>query len=262
MKLTTFTNAPIDEVVCSVHFSSEKPLRTVDLGLFWQSIQTDFPNVTDQPPLRTIHQSAPGEELSIDIPTLPPIRRIWFEKADNTRLIQIQAGQFHYNWRRRQPDQEYPRYETVITEFMETWSRFQNWCKTNNPGHLQATNYELSYINHISASNGLTTPERCHELLKYMYSVKSSCLPDLHWFSHDLVFRMPQERGQLVVSTRLGQRNPDLTPVVTVRLTAQGYNRSESLTDWFAEARSMIVGGFTDLTTVHAHEIWGLQHDL
>ena len=259
MTATTFRNPPIDEVVCSVYFASERPMRTVDIGVYWESIQSDFPGVSDQAPIAIIKTVAAQQEIEIDIPTLPPLRRVWFESADGTRLIQIQSGQFHYNWRRRQGNQQYPRYEKVVTEFLDAWERFSSWSKDHGPGNLKPSQYELSYINQLSGANGLTTPGRCHELLRYMAKIDNGTLPEPVGISNDLIFPVSEGNGQFHISTRQGIRIPESIPVITVRLTARGYSEKSSLRDWFANARNLIVSSFRDLTTAKAHEIWGLE---
>ena len=68
----------------------------------------------------------------------PPTQRYWFLTEDGTKLVQVQADRFMFNWRQVKGDEIYPRYESLVPEFqslLETFLRYAaetaavDWCE-------------------------------------------------------------------------------------------------------------------------------------
>jgi hypothetical protein len=61
--LPDFDNPPVVETVLSAQFERLTALRTVHLGLFWQRVRSEFPNVEEHPALAAIFEQA-GEPVT------------------------------------------------------------------------------------------------------------------------------------------------------------------------------------------------------
>lgn len=263
MRLPSFSQPPIDEVVCGVHFKPQRPLRTVDVGTYWSAISSEFPQAEDRPPMPTIQQPASTIALS----PVPPLRRVWLSSADGTRLIQVQENGFHYNWRKRAEDQQYPRYESVVQEFLNQWNSFSDWAASGWPEKLHPYRYTLTYVNQISSANGWSEPNDTSKILRFLNKMDGKFFNKLEAFACELRSNLPDNLGTLVVSARHGMKMPDPVmpgaspvPVLRVEINAFSGDINEMIPRaWFDVARNAIVNGFAELTTEYAHGIWGLE---
>lgn len=268
MSLPTFKKPPVIEVACGVQFTSSRPIRTVDLGLFWAYVQADYPDTLDQPPLPEIPDPQPGAqqfevEFGFGPQPPPPLRRVWMISKDKSRLIQLQDNRFHYNWRRVNEGDPYPRFEAISAGFVKEWSRFEEWTRTVEIASVQPQRYELTYVNHVTANNGFKRPGCNYELLRFFSPVNGSLLKDPQVMAGGLLFRLPGGKGTLSVTAKQGVKKADnapaLTPVLNIELTARGSAQGVSLSEWLQTAHEWIVVGFVDITTENAHKEWGLE---
>jgi uncharacterized protein (TIGR04255 family) len=262
MNLPTFRKPPVIEVACGLQFTSNRPIRTVDLGLFWDHVKADYPDTLEQPPLPQIPDPetvAQQLEVEFGFVPLPPLRRVWMISEDKSRLIQLQDNRFHYNWRRVNDGDPYPRFEAISDRFAEEWSRFEKWTRTVGIASVQPQRYELTYVNHVTANNGLKRPGCNYELLRFFSPISGSLLKDPHVMAGELMYRLPSSKGTLSVSVKQGVKRPDNAPVLNIELTARGSAQGVSLSEWLKVAHQWIVVGFVDITTENAHKEWGLE---
>src|SRR5260370_42014704 len=111
--LPDFDNPPVVETVLSAQFERLTALRTVHLGLFWQPGRSEFPNVEEHPALAAIFEQA-GEpvtqavQLRFQPPETLPFPRLWLLNQRGSELMQIQNDRFMKNWRKADPNPEYP----------------------------------------------------------------------------------------------------------------------------------------------------------
>ena len=55
--LPDFTNPPLNEVVLSIQFASLTGLKSAHIGLFWERIRSEYPNVTEQATIQTAFET-------------------------------------------------------------------------------------------------------------------------------------------------------------------------------------------------------------
>ena len=118
--LPDFNNPPVNEVVCGLSFEKLKGFKSHHLGLFWLKIKDEFPLVEHAVRLEYNPQQFDLKEY------LP---RVWFIRKEQNRLIQLQDDKFYFNWRRMQEDETYPRYKTIIEDFKNNLSKFDNFLE-------------------------------------------------------------------------------------------------------------------------------------
>jgi uncharacterized protein (TIGR04255 family) len=115
--IVKFDKAPLSEVVCGVEFNAPD-FSSIHFGLYWQTIRDRFPTPPlDKPPIG-------GIEIMASVPRL---RRVWFESSDRKRFVQLQTDRFHYNWKGRSKEDEYPHFDVLYPCFKQEWDTFQQW---------------------------------------------------------------------------------------------------------------------------------------
>ena len=109
--LPSYKNPPVIEVACGIKFKKIKKFKAPHFGLFWDKLRKKFPFCQHAPTLGfpDPSETEPAFEL--------PLPRIWFINKEKNGLIQLQENIFLYNWRKMQPEESYPRYDTVIKAF-------------------------------------------------------------------------------------------------------------------------------------------------
>jgi len=257
--LPDYENPPVVEVVCSVQFEPLEKLRTPHIGLIWQRYRADYPNFEEKPEIAHHVElpeevAAPKRQFQVQMLQTPPVPRVFFVHRDDTRVIQLQQDRFIYNWRKRGPDDDYPRYAAVFGSFLENWDTFLDIVSTEGLGEPAVDQYEMTYVNHIWQGEGWNT-----------VGDMARVFPDLSWrpldtrflpspasMSYRTTFPLPQGKGRLHLAVSTGASPEDQRRLLSMELTARGFPGStekEAMRDWFALAHEWIVRGFADLTS-------------
>jgi len=140
LSMPEFENPPINEVVTGVFFEPLEGFRLPHFGLFWERIKEQYPHCDHAPPL-----------LRTPIDNEFPWPRVWLLDKEKTSLIQIQNDCFLFNWRRVTGDEAYPRYSSVIKEFLTRLNEYRSFLSDQALSEPKIQQCELSYINHIPA---------------------------------------------------------------------------------------------------------------
>lgn len=119
---------PINEVVCGFILQSMPELTPQVHGTYWERRRDTFPKCEAQP-------------IIVDEP-VPPVFigsgftcRTWLLGTDETRLVQLQHDRFYVNWRRRNEEDEYPRFspgqgrKSLLPFALEEYGHFSEFCK-------------------------------------------------------------------------------------------------------------------------------------
>ncbi len=138
-----------------MQFASLTNLKSAHIGLFWQRVRSEYPNVSEQavipPVFETFGIPSPQAPL-IQIETFlsPPLPRYWFEFPNSPDLLQIQHDRILHNWRQQADNSRvYPRYETVKISFEKDLEAFRQWLSDEQIGELRRNQCEVTYINII-----------------------------------------------------------------------------------------------------------------
>lgn len=253
--LPDYENPPVIEVVCGVLFTPIDALLVPHFGQLWEKFRSDYPHCQEVPPLvpaiERLEEPSPPEASFTEIPPLP---RIWFVHTNDTGVIQIQRDRFLHNWRKKRPEDEYPRYHNVIKMFYDRLSDFRSFLAEAKLGTIQPLQYEMTYINHIPQGEGWTTIGEIGRVFPDLSwrSGTQRFLPDLEGFNWRAGFLLPDRAGRLHATIRPVVRRTDLRRILALELTARGMGSDaspEGMRAWFDLARQWIVRGFTDLTS-------------
>lgn len=267
--LPDFTNPPIAEAVFGLQYETDRPLLAHHIGLYWQLVENEFPNVQQHPPLAQQMEDLRESPSIAGLPVAgvefmtgpPPLPRCWFLDASGGKLLQFQPGGFLHNWRRVPGSEEYPRFESLRDEFVARWREFARFAEEQGVGQPRVTQAELTYVN-------LMEPGVCWQEVADIPRVFSSFarredqadLPPLEAIECHLHYRLPENRGRLHVDMGPVIRRTDMETVLRMKLTARGPttgSTEEAIMAWMQFARESVVRSFTALTTAEAHQHWG-----
>ncbi|MEX3954164.1 TIGR04255 family protein [Paraburkholderia sp. EG287B] len=260
-----FTRPPIYEVACGIHFSSERPLVTAHIGAYWEHVRDKFPKAEDAPPLQSVVEQPGGGAMPVfEFSNLPPLRRAWLFSADGRNLIQLQQDRFIFNWKRESLSDPYPSYAVVIDQFETQLAEFSTFCREIGVGELSVRQFELAYVNHISASNGLGAAATSDTLLvDHVRSADATrFLPEPEGFNWMTSYVLPRGFGRLHITAQSASQIPTQERFVRLDLTARGISSDLSPTgkrEWFDVAHEWITHGFADVTApaMQTAEYWG-----
>ena len=251
--LPSYKTPPVMEVVLGVTFETLSSVKLPHIGLFWDTIRSEFPKCQQAPTLGNI-------DAVIERESGVPLPRVWLINQNDDNLIQLQKNKFLFNWRKRQAD--YPRFSAVSSQFFIYLDKFKRFLSDNELGSIAPSECELTYINHIPKGTVWETPKDV-----------GSILPDIQWrerqrrflphpsaINWSAAFMMPNQAGSLLIKLNYGTRMPDNMPLFILELTAKGTPKDgedANIKEWYSIAREWIVKGFEDLTSEKAQrEHW------
>lgn len=259
-----FENPPIVEVVCGVTFKQIDSLLTPHFGMLWEKFRHNYPTCQEHALLEPVIENVGDSPQAMEVrfSDVPPLPRIWFLSSREDRVVQIQRDRFLHNWRKVQPEDEYPRFQNVLSTFENRLSIFESFLQETNLGNLDHIQYELAYVNAIPSGDGWAN-----------LTETGKVFPDFTWqntpnrflstpeaFNWRMTFLMPENAGRLHVTIRSVLRADNQQSVILMELTARGINRNNSprgIWDWFVIAHDSIVQGFSDLTSLAIQQnIW------
>lgn len=267
--LPDFKNPPVIEVVLSVQFEELEKLGTPQMGLLWQEYRKEFPRTKELPPLSPSFETFGTSEstqggIRFAVAKSLPLPRLWFLNDSTTRLIQVQNDRFIQNWRKLKPEDAYPRFEKLRTDFAQSFETFRKFIERENLGPLSLNQWEVTYVNHIAPSE---TPRR-HEWISRVFSIvetkySDDFLGDFEEAKLNVSYVISdgeQPLGRLRISIEPAYRADDKQPIVVMKNIARGPLTSsdhDAMMKCLDVGHEWIVRGFASITTREMHRIWG-----
>lgn len=269
--LPDFEAPPVTEVVLSVQFDTLAALGNVHAGLLWTEYRAEYPRVSEKPPLNPNFETfgGGGAPLPTQIPFRfealfdPTISRFWFEEAGGTHLMQVQNDRIVHNWRRRDTENEYPRYEPIADRFEREIEKFEDFLRREGLGELRVNQCEVTYINTIQLPDG-ADPHRHLNRITPLWSGRLD-LPNLLEPENVLTQARyilkedGQPFGRAYVNFTPIIRNVDLSPAVQLDITVRGRpagQSAEAAFDLLDREREIVVRTFAAVTTPEMHREW------
>ena len=269
-----FESPPVVEVALAVQFERLGGFRYTHLGLLWQRFAHAFPHVEDHAPLDQLVETfgvPGGRRLGVQLISgdTPPAVRSWFLNEARTELLQLQPDRLVHNWRKVgsgvQDDHPYPRYEHIREQFSGELEIFCEFVKEFQLGNFSSNQCEITYINHLFAEDGWNAHNEVDTIIS---AFKANCRNlsglamentrfDMRYIIQD---SEKNPTGRLHVSFQPAFRKTDNKPMFVLTLVARGRPdeaSSDGIMRFLDHGRSLIVRGFTELTTPHMHTVWG-----
>ena len=262
--LPDFVHPPLVEVALSMQFEELSNFRAIHLGALWDKFSKErFPLTEEQPPVPPTLEPLGIPQISLSpqfqVLNLPPLPRYLFMNSANSFIIQVQQDRFTVNWRRRSPQEMYPRYEAVAAKFEEFAGSFNEFLVTEGLGKLRVTQAEVTYVNRIETAELPGDVDRIVSVLSSRYS--DGFLHDPEEVNLTLRFPLHEEgvlKGRLHIVARTGAavdaRNP-MNLMLLARGKPQGDDIKAAL-DFFAVGRKHIVSAFASVTSKEMHLKW------
>jgi uncharacterized protein (TIGR04255 family) len=251
--LPSYKRPPVIETSFGAVFIPLSAMQTRHFGQFWAEHRDEYPTTQDQSPLL---DATDLEALRLKILAMPPLRRMMAYSGDQRYVAQVQDSRVHLNWRKVNPEDDYPRYPSVHDRFLHLWEAFQRFVEREHIGPLSVTRYELAYINHIELGSNVPAELEQHVKLYRFSPIESEYLAPPESVNSIWRFAMPGQRGTAAatLSNATNQQGQNLLVLV---LTCTGApSEKYSAHEWFESAHEWIVRSFTGLTTDEAHRKW------
>lgn len=269
--LPDFERPPLDELALGLQFA-DVPFKNHHAGILWQRFLTEYPNVEEQPAVSPVFETFGAPYAAPDVPQFqimmrPDTLRYWFVSKDESQLLQVQPDRVIHNWRRRRPEDAYPRYEQVRARFENEIEKVQAFFGEQGWGDIRANQCEVIYINMIGPTEASDNPNRdLGEIFTFWtehYSDEN--LSHIERGQFNMSFLIEGEPGsepigRLHVSASPVLRRSDSALAIQLNITARGRPNGETLAaglQWLDRGRIAVVKAFTSITTQKMHKIWG-----
>lgn len=258
-----FKKPPVVEVACGIVFNELKGLLVPHFGLLWEKFKSEYPICQEQPELEAkieiFSESPIVTEFAFS--DTPPLPRIWFLREQKDRIIQIQRNRFLHNWRKVNPDDEYPMFDTVVQIFKQHLSTFKEFLAREKLGEIYPLQYEIVYVNIISTGVG------DRKLIDI-----GRVFPDITWRNNQdrflvnpeainwsATFLLPDNKGRVYANTKALKSTDNEEQKFIMEITVRGIDQKQSslegLSDWFDFAHEWIVQSFIDLTSTEMQDL-------
>ena len=250
-----------------VQFETLENFYTPHVGLLWDSLDRNrYPTFEEVAPIFTPEKLEKDAFILFD--NKPMMPRIWFINEHKDTILQFQRDRFLCNWRKYTTDsileKDYPRYEGVKKEFYDSIENLEKCLSDLKISTINPQRLELTYINVVpmDAIGGL--------------SHIGSILKDATWHAEHQVLKTPHKMSanwqfpvkeiNSLLDLRIASVPLPLTgqDALRIELTVYGqapYKSIKECESWFDAARRTIVTGFVDITTLDAHNMWGLSYE-
>jgi len=257
------------ETVLGIQFERLPGLTNAHLGAFWERTRSDWPHVSDAPPLDEQFETfgrQPAWNRAIHLRlTQAPAARLQMKNATGDRMVQLQNCRLDYNWIGL-PDCEYPRYRIVRPEFDSVLGDFAALVADRGLGALVPTQWEVTYVNHMPKGSVWEGPEEWPLVFRSLPGL--AAVPAgmrLEGFGGHWHFEIKPQRGRLHVELQHAfVGGAEKVEALVMKLTARGpvdaQERSiAAASECLDLGHDAIVTAFEQLTSERAHEYWNRQ---
>lgn len=257
--LADYREPPLDEVVMGVQFTPIQGYSSVHSYQVWQLFAEEFPIVEEQPSLPPQleifggHNPSPGLHLQFGG---PQSSRLWFTSADGSHLIQFQPDRLLLNWRRRVEQVPYPRFEQLLSNFLNKLEMLNDFVKSTGFDGLNITQVELNYVNFLPVGDFSEHPR----WLK-LFGGFPSDIESANASYAQIMFKdegQPFARFRCQVNSAYGFDGTSKAYQVDLGVRGRplggGFQHVE---DFLEMGRDKIVSTFTEISSDEAHVAWG-----
>ncbi|MEA5618759.1 TIGR04255 family protein [Cronbergia sp. UHCC 0137] len=252
MASVRFRQPPLDEIIFSVEFVASG-FSSVHLGLYWESIRSEFPLQQDNIPIEL-------ENYENNTPLLP---RVWFMSNDSKKIIQLQDNLFIFNWRYSQEDKNL-HFGEIFQNFVSQWNHLQEWWLNVGDEPIEIQKYEFTYVNAINKNLGWQNPKDHGKIFNFIKTEWNGLIKTPDSFDFQLSFSLPNQLGSLSVKVEQlpvpsDDNEEEVNPeyFLAFLLIATSYNATISIVEWFTFAHDYVVKAFLELTKEDAQKLWG-----
>ena len=270
--LPQWAKPPLDEVAISVQFNDIAGLKTIHYGLLAERLKPlGLTQSEDKAPINAAFEVFGKRVAPVQFQFQAvdaPLARVWYLSDDRHRLVQVQPDRFVYNWRKVAGAGDYPRFDTVLAEFLERCQIFEAFISDQGLPSLALNQCELSYFNVIEVAEGETYHDAFARIFRFWSSQPNAAA--LNGGSN-----LEKDSGNINLSHIL--RGPDASPLARIHTNIVAAERRNQrvvrlalifrgpwtqtvdmpLLEFFALGREAIARLFDSMITDQMHAIWG-----
>jgi len=257
-KRIKFENPPINELVIALYHLPIVEMKSQHIGLYWNRVRDRY-SQCEQKSIIIPNPTEPLPEVPGEIFPLP---RFWFFSDAHPTLIQIQRNAFIFNWRRLATN-EYPHYETVITDFWRELEDYKTFVQEEcGRGIDVIRSCELTYINVISPNEFFANPGQLRSVLPPIASLSDIQTDDRQLVGINATATyLVNATLRIDLGIKLGRRADNQKELVAIlELKAHGVPSDLSLEgtrSWYGSAHNATYKVFLDATAKQVQErIW------
>ena len=271
--LINFSKPPVSEVLLSAQFVPVEGFTAAHFGLLWNEFRKKFPKVEQQPivphALESFGKMIPLQQmmgLPLQIFDRQPSPRVWFKAPDETQLIQVQTDRFMHNWRKTVPGDQYPRYTKMRELFGQELRGFEKFLQSEHLGKLVPDQCEITYINHISSSEGFEDLGNVLSIWNRPDKDKLSLVMDDIHIRQQYIIPSADNKplGRVHIEARSAVQAVDLRKCYLLSLTARIKPICEGIDGVLQSldlGREWIMKTFVSITTPEIRKVWGEEYE-
>lgn len=265
--LPSYSDPPVVETALSVLFKPIKGFGNAHLGLFWNKMREEFPNVNDAEPIESQEEVFDGHRQR-----LPKFRfstshqgaRLQMEAADGHLMVQLQNGRLAFNWRRL-VDGEYPRWTKVYPKFQGALAKFRDFLKAENLSPIEPTQWEVTDVNKFIRGREWDNITEWADVIPGLIGTATKLhAARLETTGANWHFILPEKAGRLHLDMTHAFAGPesDAPEFLVLQLTARGgmdEEKGHNLAWGLGIGHEAIVKAFSEITGEAVQAKWGLE---
>ncbi len=271
-----FERAPVVERVLGVQFQPIPGFHTGLLGAFWKSLGDQWPSVSDAHVIESQYVGFDVDRfwgmpsVSLRLVETPPCRLQMLNRQGD-RMIQLQNGRFHLNWKGAS-GVGYPRYPQIRLEFDQHFDLLLKFLRSELNVSPTIELWEVTYLNHLPRSTVWDDPSDWQSLFPPLAQPSAAVMESasngeaglsLETFGGTWQYEISPKKGRLHIELRHGRHErADADELLVLALTARGMLQG-STTDEIHQGldlgRFVIAHAFKSITSEKAHAYWGLK---
>ncbi|HEY5315329.1 MAG TPA: TIGR04255 family protein [Pirellulales bacterium] len=263
--LVKYSAPPVIETILGVQFDPVPGLTSAHLGAFWQTLGSDWPWVTDAPTLppqlERFSNESPWAQFGVQLMLGASAGvRLQITNAVKDRMIQLQNGQFFFNWL-GSAGSPYPQYLEVRRGFEQRLVAFREFLIEKGLGPIKLNQWEVVYQNQIPRGGLWKAPSEWNFCTLLGDPALPADLDGLESFSGEWHFALPATKGRLHIRWQhLREGQSDAGEMVILNLIARGaVANDDELIAGLDLGRAAIVHSFTKFMSDQANAAWGIQ---
>ncbi len=268
----SFSKPPLVETAISLQFDPIEEFGNAHLGLFWDrgGLSKEFVKLTDAPLIEQQFERFGAEQLFshvggwLRVNAADGSARLQMANKTTERVIQVQNGRLVHNWR-RVASVEYPRFDSLLPEFMKVVGRFSDFVTKGLGKEIRWNQWEVVYVNMIEQEGLWGSPADWPFVLPALFGDAGRAGPG-PWDSASGLWRfeLPERQGRLHVEVQHLWNEPQATAGqrILLQLTARGPVRGQSdaeLKEGLNLGHDAVVETFVRVSSERAQEHWGRQ---
>ncbi len=257
--LPNYKDPPLIETVLSVQFDPIEEYSDSVAANFWKkNLDSEWEHFVGAPSLpnqfELFGDDRKWEKRQLKFQVAPKHNRIQFITQNEEKMIQVQDTRFTYNWRKT--DKKYPRYDSLLPEFIEYFNKFIEY---NKKKEISLNQWEVTYVNHISKKNLWESVGDWDKVFLNFTTPKLSIKNEVDNYECSWSYAMEKNSGRLYI--KMGQvkllGTPDEEEVILLNLTARGsINNDISYEQGLGLGHKWIVTAFSEIITPEASKFW------